>query len=196
MHDESFSTNDLTQHDVQSTSQTTAGWADAYAAFQGAFDTPVARRLDGSEFAQDARRRLREFNAAMTGDSSRAAAHLAGSSVLIQVLVAAEASLTEMLRDGRAWDCDTRALGLVRTALADARSAQKSVQGPTALVASEDTEILDWYEKNHQRVNFAIGMLNGPSSWSFFDGAGTCHTGYATVRDAVRAAVKSDAAMA
>jgi hypothetical protein len=41
------------------------GWPEAYAAFQGAFDTPLARRKDNSDFAQDARRRLREFNEAM-----------------------------------------------------------------------------------------------------------------------------------
>ena len=37
-------------------------WADAYAAFQGAFDTPMARRRDSSEYAMDARRRMREIN--------------------------------------------------------------------------------------------------------------------------------------
>lgn len=42
-----------------------AQWKDAYLAFQGAFDTPVARRKDDSEFAQDARRRLREFDELM-----------------------------------------------------------------------------------------------------------------------------------
>lgn len=41
-------------------------WRDAYAAFQGAFDTPLARRRDDSEYAQDARKRLRAFNESMT----------------------------------------------------------------------------------------------------------------------------------
>lgn len=44
---------------------TPAGWADAYAAFQGAFDTPLARRRMDDEFCRDARRRLGEFNDAM-----------------------------------------------------------------------------------------------------------------------------------
>lgn len=37
-------------------------WKDAYAAFTGAFDTPIARRKDDGTFAQDARRRLSSFN--------------------------------------------------------------------------------------------------------------------------------------
>ena len=41
------------------------GWTTAYAAFKGAFDTPLARRRDSGEYAQDARRLLREFNDAM-----------------------------------------------------------------------------------------------------------------------------------
>lgn len=41
------------------------GWAEAYAAFKGAFDMPLARRRDSSEYAQEARRLLREFNDAM-----------------------------------------------------------------------------------------------------------------------------------
>ena len=41
------------------------GWADAYAAFKGAFDTPAAWLKDNSEYANDARKRLREFNEAM-----------------------------------------------------------------------------------------------------------------------------------
>lgn len=40
-------------------------WRDAFAAFQGAFDTPLARRRDDGEYAQDARKRLRAFNEAM-----------------------------------------------------------------------------------------------------------------------------------
>lgn len=40
-------------------------WREAYAAFKGAFDTPVARRHMGDEFAQDARRRLRDFDEAL-----------------------------------------------------------------------------------------------------------------------------------
>lgn len=41
------------------------GWADVYAAFKGAFDTPAAWLKDNSEYANDARKRLREFNEAM-----------------------------------------------------------------------------------------------------------------------------------
>lgn len=41
------------------------GWADAYAAFKGAFDTPAAWLKDNSEYANDARKRLCEFNEAM-----------------------------------------------------------------------------------------------------------------------------------
>lgn len=42
--------------------QAEGNWDEAFAAFKGAFDTPVARRQDQSEFAQDARRRLRSYN--------------------------------------------------------------------------------------------------------------------------------------
>lgn len=42
-----------------------AEWSSAYAAFKGAFDTPLSRRRDGSEFAQDARDRLRELDETM-----------------------------------------------------------------------------------------------------------------------------------
>ncbi len=41
-------------------------WKDVYASFQGAFDTPVARRKQDDEFASDARRRMREFNEVIT----------------------------------------------------------------------------------------------------------------------------------
>lgn len=41
------------------------GWREAYAAFKGAFDTPAAWLRDDSDFARDARKRLREFNDAM-----------------------------------------------------------------------------------------------------------------------------------
>lgn len=37
-------------------------WQNAYAAFQGAFDTPLARRRDNNEYAADARQRLRTLN--------------------------------------------------------------------------------------------------------------------------------------
>lgn len=40
-------------------------WNAAYAAFIGSFDTPIARRRDNSEFAQDARSRLSAFNETM-----------------------------------------------------------------------------------------------------------------------------------
>jgi hypothetical protein len=39
-----------------------AAWEKAYAAFIGAFDTPLARRRFNDEYAIDARKRLREFN--------------------------------------------------------------------------------------------------------------------------------------
>jgi len=39
-----------------------AEWQDAYAAFKGAFDTPVARRKVDDEYAADARQRLAAFN--------------------------------------------------------------------------------------------------------------------------------------
>lgn len=38
------------------------GWAEAYRAFVGAFDTPTARMQDDSEYANDARDRLRALN--------------------------------------------------------------------------------------------------------------------------------------
>ncbi|WP_212745034.1 hypothetical protein [Hydrogenophaga sp. 2FB] len=53
----------------------TSGWLDAYAAFQAAFDTPVARRKYQDEYADGARKRMRAFNDAMTSaipDSSQA----------------------------------------------------------------------------------------------------------------------------
>lgn len=37
-------------------------WPDTLAAFRGAFDTPLARRRDNSEYAEDARDRMRTFN--------------------------------------------------------------------------------------------------------------------------------------
>lgn len=37
-------------------------WSDTYAAFVAAFDTPLARRRQDDEYAQDARRRMREMN--------------------------------------------------------------------------------------------------------------------------------------
>lgn len=42
-----------------------AGWNDAYAAFVGAFDNPVARRRREDELSVDARWRMREFHDAM-----------------------------------------------------------------------------------------------------------------------------------
>lgn len=39
-----------------------ATWLDAYAAFKGAFDTPVARRKVDDEYATDARQRLAAIN--------------------------------------------------------------------------------------------------------------------------------------
>lgn len=46
-----------------------AVWKDAYASFQGAFDTPVARRKQDDEFANDARRRMREINEVLTSST-------------------------------------------------------------------------------------------------------------------------------
>ena len=40
-------------------------WPDTLAAFRGAFDTPLARRRDNSEYAEDARERIRAFNDVM-----------------------------------------------------------------------------------------------------------------------------------
>jgi len=40
-----------------------ARWKEAYAAFAGAFDTPLARRRQDDEFASDARRRMKSFDA-------------------------------------------------------------------------------------------------------------------------------------
>lgn len=37
-------------------------WNDAYAAFKGAFDTPQMRRAINDEYAEDARKRLRDFD--------------------------------------------------------------------------------------------------------------------------------------
>lgn len=37
-------------------------WTDAYAAFVGAFDTPLVRRARPDDYSEDARKRLREFN--------------------------------------------------------------------------------------------------------------------------------------
>lgn len=59
---------------------TAPGWADAYAAFQGAFDTPLARRRMDDEVSQDARRRLREFNEAVLAAQAPAPAHQATES--------------------------------------------------------------------------------------------------------------------
>jgi len=37
-------------------------WDAAYRAFKGAFDTPMARRKDSSEYSEDARKRLSDFD--------------------------------------------------------------------------------------------------------------------------------------
>lgn len=44
-----------------------AEWEPTYRAYHGAFDTPLARRRDGSEFAEDARARMHEFHDLLTG---------------------------------------------------------------------------------------------------------------------------------
>ena len=41
-------------------------WPALHAALTGAFDTPLARLKDHSDYAEDARKRLREFNEVMT----------------------------------------------------------------------------------------------------------------------------------
>lgn len=48
--------------DLDSRGTEPVGWNEAYAAFVGAFDTPLARRRQSDEFSNDARRRLREIN--------------------------------------------------------------------------------------------------------------------------------------
>ena len=66
-----------------------------------------------------------------------------------RALRAAEASLTEMERDGRAWDCDKRALALVRDALA--ASAKAEIQ-PTPLPSGPDRyddPLLAWLDEQH-----------------------------------------------
>lgn len=55
-----------------------AEWGDAYRAFKGAFDTPIARKRDDSEYANDARNRLARIDellalAASQGDATPAA---------------------------------------------------------------------------------------------------------------------------
>lgn len=54
-------------------------WQDAYAAFRGAFDTPVARRQDASVFANDARTRMRAFNDGLSGFTLHSMAHRAAA---------------------------------------------------------------------------------------------------------------------
>jgi len=68
-----------------------------------------------------------------------------------RALRAAEASLTEMERDGRAWDCDKRALALVRDALAASSSAKAEIQ-PTPLPSGPDRyddPLLAWLDEQH-----------------------------------------------
>lgn len=52
-------------------------WPDTLAAFRGAFDTPVARRHDNSEYAEDARDRMRTFAQAMTPEPAATPEELA-----------------------------------------------------------------------------------------------------------------------
>lgn len=40
-------------------------WNDAYRAFKGAFDTPLSRKRQGDEYAEDARKRLAAFDEKM-----------------------------------------------------------------------------------------------------------------------------------
>jgi hypothetical protein len=43
-------------------------WKNCYAAFRGAFDTPLARRRFDDEFSEDARKRMRQINEKITGE--------------------------------------------------------------------------------------------------------------------------------
>jgi len=47
---------------VRITAEMLEEWKDAFAAFQGAFDTPMARLRLQDEFSTDARKRMRHFN--------------------------------------------------------------------------------------------------------------------------------------
>lgn len=51
-------------HDIHQLAEV---WDEAFRAFVGAFDTPLARRLQADEYAEDARKRLRAFNIQMIG---------------------------------------------------------------------------------------------------------------------------------
>ena len=62
MHSDSLVTS---SNDSQTSKSPFFGWNDVYAAYAGAFDTPVARRKNGDEFSQDARWRMREFAESM-----------------------------------------------------------------------------------------------------------------------------------
>jgi hypothetical protein len=48
-----------------------AEWGDAYRAFTGAFDTPLACKRDDSEYANDARDRLRAIDAAISSATAQ-----------------------------------------------------------------------------------------------------------------------------
>ena len=45
-----------------------AEWKDLYKSFRGAFDTPLARRRQDDEYANDARKRMRVLNEKITGE--------------------------------------------------------------------------------------------------------------------------------
>ncbi|MFC4727479.1 hypothetical protein [Coralloluteibacterium thermophilus] len=53
---------ELAKRDAAPAAGIPEGWAEAYRAFVGAFDTPTARMQDDSEYANDARDRLRALN--------------------------------------------------------------------------------------------------------------------------------------
>jgi len=79
------------------------GWADAYAAFKGAFDSPVARWKIDDEYAADARRRLRDFNDTMLAAAPAAPAAAAQEPHTYWVLFDAEAErpfIKKMLPEG------------------------------------------------------------------------------------------------
>lgn len=53
---------EMMEEHIQSRSQV---WDEAFAAFKGAFDTPLARRRQSDEYSVDARQRLHQYNSLM-----------------------------------------------------------------------------------------------------------------------------------
>ena len=62
MDKQALSADDLVKQLMAEREVLRATWLDAYAAFKGAFDTPVARRKVDDEYATDARQRLAALN--------------------------------------------------------------------------------------------------------------------------------------